>query len=114
MTLDDSVYADPLKFNPDRYLPQPAGNKEPYPGVVFGWGRRICPGRHLADTSLWIAIASVLATLTITKVIGEDGKEITPEVKFSSSIVNQPIPYQCGFQPRSRAAVSLLEETEPS
>ncbi|KAG6852362.1 hypothetical protein C0991_000374, partial [Blastosporella zonata] len=49
-------------------------------------GRRICPGRHLADASLWIVIASTLATLDISKAAGVDGKEITPEVEFSSGI----------------------------
>lgn len=47
---------------------------------------RICPGRHLAHASLWIAIASVLATLNISKAVDDDGKEITPEAAFVSGL----------------------------
>ncbi|KAF5376707.1 hypothetical protein D9615_007824 [Tricholomella constricta] len=72
MTLDERVYPNPQSFNPSRYLPKPEGNNEPHPIGPFGFGRRICPGRHLADASLWIAIASILATFNISKTIGED------------------------------------------
>lgn len=57
---------------------------------------RICPGRHLADASLWIAMASVLATLNISKSLDNNGKEITPEVAFTSGITRCLVPYfQC-------------------
>ncbi|KAF9456706.1 cytochrome P450 [Collybia nuda] len=87
MTLDENVYRDPTTFNPSRYLPEPEGNAEPYPNV-FGFGRRICPGRYLADASVWIAIASVLATLDISKAVDSNGKEIIPEVAFTSGITS--------------------------
>lgn len=38
---------------------------------------RICPGRYLADASIWIAMAYILSMFTITPVIGGDGE---PEV----------------------------------
>jgi len=44
---------------------------------------RICPGMHLANSSVWIAIASILATLQISKAVGDDGNEIVPEVGFT-------------------------------
>ncbi|KAG5651322.1 hypothetical protein H0H81_009095 [Sphagnurus paluster] len=80
MALDDTVYKDPHTFNPARYLPQPEGDNEPYPTASFGFGRRVCPGQHLANSTLWISIASILASLNISKAIGENGEEITPEV----------------------------------
>ncbi|KAF5382531.1 hypothetical protein D9615_002807 [Tricholomella constricta] len=87
MTLDESMYSNPLEFNPDRFLPKDQGGLgEPFPITTFGFGRRVCPGKYLADASLWIAMASLLATTTISKVIGNDGKEITPEVVFISGI----------------------------
>lgn len=43
----------------------------------------ICPGMHLADASVWIAIASLLATVDVTKAVGEDGAEITPDPAFT-------------------------------
>jgi Cytochrome P450 len=111
MTLDERVYADPSKFNPSRYLHKPEGNGEPHPNGPFGFGRRcisfvtfgeivvlnasgllfrLCPGLNIAEASLWIAMASILATLSISKALDENGKEITPEVKFISTITRWP------------------------
>ncbi|KAG6917177.1 hypothetical protein DXG01_003613 [Tephrocybe rancida] len=99
MALDENVYHEPFSFNPDRFLPQPQGRGEPHPTGFYGFGRRICPGRHLADDSLWIAMATILTTLSISKVVGDDGIEVTPEVAFtmgvtrsaSSTIIVKPV-----------------------
>ncbi|KAG5638673.1 hypothetical protein H0H81_011053 [Sphagnurus paluster] len=86
MSWDEKVYANPFSFEPTRYLPAPLGRGEPHPTAHWGFGRRICPGRHLADSSVWIAMATLLSTLSISKALGEDGKEITPEITFVTSL----------------------------
>ncbi|GJJ05838.1 hypothetical protein Clacol_000025 [Clathrus columnatus] len=48
-------------FNPERFLKK--GVKDPDP--AFGYGRRICPGRYMADNLLFIIVASVLYTFDI-------------------------------------------------
>ncbi|KAF5376657.1 hypothetical protein D9615_007836 [Tricholomella constricta] len=78
-TLVHPPNADPRSFNPCRYLPRPDGNEKPYFREVFGFGRRICPGRYLADANLWIAMASILATFTMSPFIAEDGIKLIPE-----------------------------------
>jgi hypothetical protein len=40
----------------------------------------MCPGRHLADKSLWIVMATLLSTLNISKAKDENGQEITLEI----------------------------------
>ncbi|KAF7326503.1 O-methylsterigmatocystin oxidoreductase [Mycena venus] len=46
MALEESVYSNPESFNPERYIPKPAGKGEPYfSNVPFGFGRRISDGR---------------------------------------------------------------------
>lgn len=49
------------------------------PSVAFGFGRRICPGRFIARETLWIAIASILSSFTISAARDENGKELIPD-----------------------------------
>ncbi|KAF8073623.1 cytochrome P450 [Lyophyllum atratum] len=79
MSLDENVYADASAFEPTRFLPSPLGRGEPYPVGPFGFGRRACPGRHVANDSLWIAIVTILSAMHISKEFGDDGKEIVPD-----------------------------------
>ncbi|GKT59242.1 cytochrome P450 [Colletotrichum tofieldiae] len=85
MTQDERIYKDPKSFNPDRYQPQSSGGHgEPLPLGQFGFGRRVCIGRFLADNSVWIAVATMLATLNISKKVGADGQVIEPKVTFTN------------------------------
>ncbi|KAF9501110.1 cytochrome P450, partial [Pleurotus eryngii] len=84
MALDENVYTEPTRFNPDCFLPKGGGNKEPRPVATFGFGRRICPGRHLAAASIWIAVAAVFATVNVDKAKDQDGKRFTPEIMFET------------------------------
>ncbi|KAJ3574049.1 hypothetical protein NP233_g2020 [Leucocoprinus birnbaumii] len=87
ISINDAVYHDPHTYKPSRYLPKSqGGQEEPEPLAQFGFGRRICPGRHLADTSLWLAMVTILSLYQIRKVKGPDGKEITPEVALDSGL----------------------------
>ena len=49
---------------------------------------RVCPGKHMAYSMLYIAIASILSAFEIKKVVGEDGKEVEPKKEFVSSMVS--------------------------
>ncbi len=40
ISLDESVYHDPERFYPERFLPKPVGRGEPHFGAAFGYGRR--------------------------------------------------------------------------
>ncbi|KAJ7247309.1 cytochrome P450 [Mycena rebaudengoi] len=71
----------------------------------------ICPGRHMAMSSLWISIASILATFDISKAVGEDGKVIEPSYKYDLGIIYVPGPIECSIKPRSQAAISLILAT---
>jgi hypothetical protein len=47
---------------------------------------RICPGRHLADKSLWIVMATMLSVLKISKAKDKNGEDITPEIAFEVAL----------------------------
>ncbi|KAJ7206760.1 cytochrome P450 [Mycena pura] len=92
MSLDENMYSNPTSFDPQRYLPTPVGRSEPnFSNMSFGFGRRICTGELVANNSLWIAIASILATCKITNAVDETGKIIVPENTLTDGLVRQVI-----------------------
>lgn len=78
MAVATDKYQDPDVFDPDRYL-----RGEPTPPGNFGFGRRRCPGNHLAMASVNIFIATLLSVFTLDKALAEDGTPIEPEVELS-------------------------------
>ncbi|KAJ6448362.1 cytochrome P450 [Mycena sanguinolenta] len=80
MLHDEVMYPDPHAFKPERFL-LPNGmidHSVKDPDAAFGYGRRRCPGRHLATTAIWITAANVLATFNINKAVDEVGNLIEP------------------------------------
>ncbi|PPQ76379.1 hypothetical protein CVT26_015387 [Gymnopilus dilepis] len=104
MTLDEDVYKDPHTFDPSRYL-----RGEPRPVGQYGFGRRICPGRYLADSSVWIALGSILSAFRLCPITGSDGKSIIPQEDFLSGITNHPKPFECMIIPRNEKARGIVE-----
>nr|GAT51586.1 cytochrome P450 [Mycena chlorophos] len=47
MTLDPSIYHDPTKFIPERYLAAPEGKEEPFFAAKFGFGRRYVTDQYI-------------------------------------------------------------------
>lgn len=97
---DPKLYPEPSVFRPERFIPDKHGNVARDPGVngAFGFGRRcvllflhfqkraairglgflfrICAGRNLAEASIWIAVASLLAVYDIRPALDKDGKPV--------------------------------------
>ncbi|KAJ7256294.1 cytochrome P450 [Mycena rebaudengoi] len=106
---DEAAYPDAHLFKPERFLL----NGKPNPDIrdpeafAFGYGRRICPGRHMAIDSVWITIAYMLATLDITWAEG-DTSVIRPKENYVPGLVLMPQSLKCCIKPRSRAAEALI------
>jgi cytochrome P450 len=54
---------------------------------LFGYGRRLCPGVHLAQSSAWIAMVSILAAFNISKKRDDEGNEICVNAEFGSGFI---------------------------
>ncbi|KAJ2987769.1 hypothetical protein NUW54_g9327 [Trametes sanguinea] len=96
MARNPAVYPNPDAFDPERYLEEGVDEttmkaRDPR-NYVFGFGRRRCPGAWMIDSSLWIAIASMLASFDISKAVDEFGKPIEPEVVYDNSVFTGPYP----------------------
>ncbi|KAG9191377.1 hypothetical protein G6011_09465 [Alternaria panax] len=108
-THDPAVYPDPMTFRPERYL---NGSTEPDPRTwIFGYGRRVCPGRYVADNALFTTIAQSLAVFNIEKPI-ENGKVVEPKVEFERGVVSHPKPYRVSITPRSEKCRELVKKAE--
>ncbi|KAF8593409.1 cytochrome P450 [Ceratobasidium sp. AG-I] len=106
MTRDTAVYSNPEDFNPDRFL-----DPSVPPSPLFGWGRRRCPGVHFGQASLFITIATFLATFDIIMAKDEDGRDIIPSTKIGNSIVAKIVPFKYRLTPRSEAHKTLIRAT---
>ncbi|KAK7036148.1 cytochrome P450 [Favolaschia claudopus] len=108
LTHDPKRYANPMRFNPSRFIAGAEKEAEPDPTrICFGYGRRICPGKHLADTILYLACTAVLSVFKISK-----AKEGEPQLGQASGTVSHPLPFDCVVEPRNAAALALIRSTE--
>ncbi|CCL99951.1 uncharacterized protein FIBRA_01976 [Fibroporia radiculosa] len=107
MTRREDIYPDPERFFPERFESMDDETFELYDPrkLIFGFGRRICPGRTFADNSVWIAAASILSALDIRKARDQTGEEISPVPVFKSGFTRHVLPFECDIRPRSRKDV---------
>ncbi|KAL0563214.1 cytochrome p450, partial [Marasmius crinis-equi] len=80
MSRDERVYSTPEEFLPERFLTADGNlNDDDNIPLIYGFGRRVCVGRLLAEDTLWIAIALTLATCDITHKTDANGRLIDVE-----------------------------------
>ncbi|KAF8068005.1 cytochrome P450 [Lyophyllum atratum] len=114
MLHNEKVYPDPFQFKPERFLTKdgklnPAARDPAH--AAFGFGRRICPGRYMAFSAVWIAVASIIATFDITKAVDENGEVIEPSHEYTSALICMPLPFKCSIKPRSKEAEASIRAT---
>ncbi|KIJ48234.1 hypothetical protein M422DRAFT_28479 [Sphaerobolus stellatus SS14] len=97
---------DTDKFIPERFLKP--GIRDPALTGAFGYGRRICPGRHMAHNSLFIIIASMLQVFEISAPKDTEGRDLPLEYTFSSGFFSYPADFKCSILPRSQWAKDLI------
>jgi len=109
---DPITYPEPRQFRPERFLEGDGHQPEADPTEnIFGWGRRICPGRLLADSAVFVTMAQALAAYTISKPVGADGKEIEPEVDYIPGIVAHLKPFDVDFKLRDPRYEEIIRST---
>lgn len=101
-----------MTFKPERFLGVDGRAPEIDTHTLsFGFGRRVCPGRELADSSVYLSIAQSLAVFSITKPI-ENGKEVEPTVAFQPGIISHPVAFKATIKPRNAKAEALIRSIE--
>ncbi|KAL4916776.1 cytochrome P450 [Aspergillus aurantiobrunneus] len=92
--MDRAIFGDPEVFRPERWIENPD-----LPLVTFGFGRRICPGRHVARDILAITVARLLWAFEITTSV--DPLAIDTLKSTLAGIVFSPEDVQARFRIRS-------------
>jgi cytochrome P450 len=111
---DPEAYGEDAEhFNPARYFGTPtgpAGVKEEN-HITYGYGRRICVGRHVANNSLFIDIAMMLWAMNIEKDLDSNGNPTPIDVDgcVDNGLVVNPVPFKCKITPRFPEVMTILE-----
>ncbi|KAF8880395.1 cytochrome P450 [Infundibulicybe gibba] len=109
MTQNADIYKNPDVFHPERYLDDQGRLNDDDTVLAFGFGRRVCVGRHFARATVWLTITSVLATMNITKAKDAEGNDIEIEGKYTDGAASHPCPFPCSISPRSPRSRELIE-----
>ncbi|KAI7873258.1 cytochrome P450 [Mucor mucedo] len=109
MHQNPEVYAEPLRFYPERFLNNlktmdaaAKGKSEGRDHFNFGWGRRMCPGIYMAEVELFTTFIHVILRCIIEPVRDMDGKEYVPNIENAvlSGLTSLPAPHKLNFVER--------------
>jgi cytochrome P450 len=90
---DPDLWADPSRFDPDRFLPGQVAQRDRWVYLPFGAGARRCIGEHFAFTEAVIGLASLIHRFRVESI----QNELPLQIPFTLT-VEGPIPVR--VQPR--------------
>ncbi|KAI0309345.1 cytochrome P450 [Amylostereum chailletii] len=108
---DPSTYPEPDKVRPERFLTA-SGQLDTSvqgPDAVFGFGKRICPGRFMAHDSMWYTSVCILSVFDITP---KPGQPLPSEPLFHPGLILHVNPFECDIKPRSEQATRLIPKSQ--
>ncbi|KAI9300930.1 cytochrome P450 [Cunninghamella echinulata] len=111
--MNPDVYDDPGTFNPDRFVNKTNslyssanGNINDRDQYNFGWGRRICPAVHLAESEMFYILTRLFSRCTIELPLDKNGNEIPVDIESAKDgIVIHPLPFEVRFIQRNDSLV---------
>ncbi|KAI0060304.1 cytochrome P450 [Artomyces pyxidatus] len=107
---DPETYPNPEAFDPERFLTKDGSLNDDEVQAAYGFGRRNCIGQHLANNTIWIMMASLLAAFSITKAKDEHGNEIPVDVAYTDGGIIHSRPFQYSIRPRDSETEELMQQ----
>ncbi|KAJ3934183.1 MAG: cytochrome P450 [Lentinula lateritia] len=103
---DPDLFPDPERFDHTRWIATNEKGqvklRDDLKSYPFGFGRRVCPGQHMATASTFLNLALVLWAFNLTS----DVKNPIDTYAFTESANAHPMPFNIVFTPR----VSVKQE----
>jgi hypothetical protein len=87
ITRNEELYPEPERFIPERYWGKMDSDAAHQVDAVFGFGRRVCPGKIFAEANIFLIMSNIIATMDLTKAVDEAGVPITPPVEYTKSFI---------------------------
>lgn len=118
--MDPQRHPDPRRFEPDRYkddfqsLSDAAANPDASKRdqFTFGAGRRICPGMHVAERSLFLGVSRILWGFNIRPAKDDRGEDIIPDQeKLTQGFVCMPEEYPAQITPRDETRRRMMVDS---
>lgn len=118
---DHERFPDPFGFRPERYLNHPQRSAVYAAGgdifardhFTFGAGRRICPGIHLAENGLFLAVSNLIWAYEFRLPLGDKGNEVPLDISdegFMEGAIRVPKEYSVRILERSTARSDLIRQ----
>ena len=114
--MDPTRSPNPRQFNPDRFaedkttLYQSAmGDPAKRDNFVFGAGRRLCQGIHIAERSLFLGISRLVWGFNFSPSHDAQGQPISYDVEdLVGGLTVEPQHYTCQIKPRSESKIEIM------
>ncbi|KAK7057918.1 cytochrome P450 [Favolaschia claudopus] len=121
MNHDPAIYGEDAEaFRPERHLTEdgilasaPKDTKDES-HCSYGFGKRICVGRHVANRSLFIEMATILWIFNILPSKDHNGNPMLPDARPTrgDSLNLRPAPFQCEIVPRFENATEIVAQAK--
>ncbi|GLB41499.1 putative cytochrome p450 [Lyophyllum shimeji] len=107
---DPVMFPSPDDFQPERFLETSEPRLKTFE-LPFGFGRRICPGMHLALNSLFVNVSRILWAFDILPAVDHGGNEVKPDPwNFTDGFNSRPVSFDCRLVPRNGRIAACIEE----
>lgn len=104
------MYRNPDVFDPTRFLgDSPETDPRRY---VFGFGRRVCPGKLFVEATLFLHITRTLAVFDIRPPLNSQGEEFPEPIDFEEGLISHAKDFKARITPRSDRHKELILEIE--
>ncbi|KAK5070698.1 hypothetical protein LTR24_010605 [Lithohypha guttulata] len=115
---DPNRYENPYKFDPNRFIHDlqiageaaknsDASKRDRY---VFGAGRRVCQGLHIAERSLFLAMSRMLWAFNFKAPLDASGQKVLPDAsKLTQGLFVMPERFEAVITPRSEKRAAMVQ-----